>query len=532
MKRFMSLSLPLWPTERRHRRPAPARAPAAPRCTGSAAPDDPARPFALVHSTAGGERLYALDAEAARRGLALGQALASAKAIEPTLVIDSATPETDRRLLAAFARGCGRWSPWTAPDPGAPGEDGVLLEVTGCAHLFGGEPALLAEVIARCRAQGLSAHAAIAPTLGLAWALARHAAPRRAEGWVLTDTVQPVLDTLPVEGLRIGDTAARLHRFGLRRVGDIARIPRAQLARRFGRELVRRLDQARGSEAESLAPLQPKTALRARLHFAEPLLLLDGLKQAVANTAGDLARLLETHGLGLLRVELHLYRVDGKTHLLSLGLAAPARDAKHVSRLFEEKLDRAEIDIGFGIETVELVAREARRLDGRQSALTGGDAVEAEDLAVLTDRLSVRLGDRQVQRVARRQSHQPERAARWHPGGPPLAVAETGPPALRPITAERPLLVLTRPEPAEAVAEIPDGPPRSFVWRRVRHLVHRAEGPERLAPDWWRASPESPARTRDYFRVETVEGRRFWLFRDGLYALETRTPRWFVHGAS
>lgn len=460
-----------------------------------------------------------------------GQALADAKALEPALGVAPAARETDIRLLAAFARGCGRWSPWTAPDPGEPGLDGILLDVTGCARLFGGEDALIAEALGAVRAQGYTAHAAIAPTIGLAWGLARYAAPRRTPGWAIADTVDPALHALPVEALRIGETAAALRRFGLRRVGDLTPLPRAQLVRRFGRDLLRRLDQAGGSEEEVLNPLQPRTPFRARLRFAEALLLLDGIKQAVRQTAGDLTRALETDGRGVTRLDLHLFRVDGRTHLLTLGLAAPARDAGHIARLFDEKLDRTELDIGFGIETVELTARETRRLDGRQHSLVEAEEFDGEDLARLTDRLVVRLGESRVQRAVMEQSHQPERAARWRPAGRSLAVAEPAPAALRPVPAGRPLLVLARPEPAEAVAEIPDGPPRSFVWRRVRHQVHRAEGPERLAPDWW-CEPAAGARTRDYFRVETAEGRRFWLYRDGLYGQETTRPQWFVHGAA
>ena len=173
-------------------------------------------PFALSHTTTGGERLYALDAEAARCGLQVGQSVSDAKALEPMLQLRPADPAGDIRRLAALARGCGRWSPWTAPDPGRPGEDGVLLEITGCAHLFGGEDALLAETLGALRRQGHSAHGAIAPTIGLAWGLARHVAPGRPTGQVITDDITTAMAPLPVAALRIGDTAATLRRFGLK----------------------------------------------------------------------------------------------------------------------------------------------------------------------------------------------------------------------------------------------------------------------------------------------------------------------------
>ena len=458
MRRFMSLSLPRWPVERRSLRP---------NSPGSAAlpADDPASPFALVHTSTGGERLYALNHEAARLGLRRGQALADAKAQEPGLRIAPFAPDADRRLLGAFARWCGRWSPWTAPDPGQPGEDGVMIDITGCAHLFGGEDALVTAALAAVRGQGLTAHGAIAPTIGLAWGLARFPARRQTSGWLIADDVSTSLHALPVEGLRIGDTAARLRRFGLKRIGDIAHLPRANLARRFGPDLVRRLDQARGLEDETLNPLQPKTPFRARMRFADALLLLEGIKQAVRETADALCAHLEAEGRGLRRVELNLFRVDGKTHLLIIGTAAPARDPAHIARLFNEKLDRAEIDIGFGIDVIELNATATGPLSGRQSGLIGEDRINTEDFARLTDRLNVRLGETRVKRAARRDSHIPERAAGWSAdtaqSGSALMVREASGQQAFLMTPERPLLILARPEPAEAVAEIPDGPPRS-----------------------------------------------------------------------
>lgn len=485
-----------------------------------------------MHTTTGGERLYAINAAAEAAGLQRGQAVADAKSLEPGLRTAPADPETDQRLLRAFARACGRWSPWCAPDPGPPGQDGILLDITGCARLFGGEERLIGEALGAAREQGLTAYAAAAPTLGLAWGLARFHAPQDPSGWVLSEDIRPSLHSLPVEALRIGETATQLRRFGLKTIGDIAGMPRANLVRRFGRDLLRRLDQARGDEEEVLDPLLPRTPYRARMRFPEALLLLDSLKQAVRETTHSLCAHLEADGLGLRRAELNLYRVDGKVHLIGLGTAAPARDGDHITRLLNEKLDRAEIDIGFGIDVVELRASATSPLGTQQDGLYDHKGVSEAGLAALTDRLVIRLGAERVQRATRRPSHIPERAAGWRDGGLaslPANTAETRHPPDRHPT-DRPLLILTRPEPAEAVAEIPDGPPRSFTWRRIRHLVDKAEGPERLAPEWWR--DRHSRHTRDYFRVETREGRRFWLYREGLFGLETRTPQWFVHGAS
>lgn len=503
------MSLPRWPIDRLTPRPD----------------DSEAHPFALTLSGAGGERLYALSANAEAAGLVAGMGVADARALAPKFAARPADPEGDRAALRRFARWCGRFSPWTADDPGAPGLDGVVLDITGCAHLFGGEAALLEQLVGEARALGLEAHGAAAPTLGLAWGLARFAAPGRAEGWVRTDAARPALDALPVEALRIGEAAGKLRRFGLVRAGDLLALPRASLAKRFGLELVRRLDQASGAERESLTPLKPQADLRARVRFAEPLQTLDAIEAACARAVEKLCQALKTEGLGLTRLRLTLYRVDGRARDLVVGASTPTRDARHLARLTKERLVRADIDVGFGVDLVEAGAALARRLEEAQSDLSGGAGALDGDAARLADRIDARLGAGSVRRAVAGNSHQPEQAGAWSS----RASALTAWP-LRP--ERRPLLIFDRAEPAEAVAEIPDGPPRRFTWRRVRHDVTRAEGPERIAPDWWRApAGAGPGLSRDYFRVETGEGRRFWLYREGLYGRETNAPAWFVHGA-
>ncbi|XBQ16674.1 MAG: DUF6504 family protein [Oceanicaulis sp.] len=507
--RYAALSLPRWPTDRLKPRPA----------------DSEDRPFVLTLTGAGGERLYALTENAEAAGLAGNMGVADARALAPKLSAKPADPDADRAALIRLARWCGRFSPWTAADPGAPGLDGVLLDITGCAQVFGGEDALLTRLVEETRALGLQASAAAAPTIGLAWALARFGAPGAGEGWTSVDAVRPALDQAPVEALRIGKTAAKLRRFGLLKAGDLLALPRAALARRFGIDLVRRLDQASGAERETLSPLSPQADLRARVRFAEPLQTLDGLKEASARAVGKLCDALEAEALGLTRLRLTLYRVDGAAKDLIVGAAAPSRDAAHLTRLVKERLDRAEIDIGFGIDLVEAGAALARRIETGQTDLSAEAGASAAEAARLADRLNARLGEGAALRPSPENSWIPERSAGWGAEGPP-------PGRWPERTERRPLLILDRAEPAEAVAEIPDGPPRRFTWRRVRHTVARAEGPERIAPEWWRDPPGSgPGKVRDYFRVETGEGRRFWLYREGLYGRETDQPGWFVHGA-
>lgn len=472
-------------------------------------------------------RLHAVSQPAAALGLTPGMTLAAARAAVPDLTAQDAEPEADRAALTALARWCGRWTPWAAPRPAAPGLDAVILETTGCDRVHGGEETMLRKIHRSMTGLGLAARIAAAPTIGLAWGLSWHLAragqppgPVRIDGPAARDA----LAGLSVRALRIADDAAdTLEELGLRQVGDLIPHRRADLARRFGTGLVRRLDQARGTEPETLDPVLPAARLRARRRYAEPLTDPDQIARAAAGAAEDLCALLEEEGAGARRLSLMLYRVDGAAFDIRAGTAAPARDAAHLARLLAEQIARAELDPGFGIEIVELAALTAERLDAAQEELTGDQT--GVDPARLADRLAARLGEGCVLRPAARASHDPSRAAGWAraDGAAPSAHVRAD--------ARRPLLMLERPEPVEAVSQLPDGPPRLFVWRRVRHRVAAAEGPERVAPEWWREA-EGARRTRDYFRVETDCGRRFWLYRDGVQGRDgAESSAWFVCGA-
>lgn len=448
--------------------------------------------------------------------------VADARALVPELVTKPSEPAADKVALTALARWCGRWSPWTAPDPQTPGLDGVFIEITGCQRLFGGEEKLLADMAGAFRDLDLTVRLAAAPSLGLAWGLARFdpdAAHRPLS--IGPDAAARRLAALPVEALRLPDeTSERLRALGLVKVEAVMRQPRAALARRFGLTLPQRIDQARGIEGEVLDPLLPERAFRAEARFAELLMHLDPIKAAGPDLLRTLCGQLTRAGRGVRRLRLTLRRVDGRDFPVEAGTAAPSRDAAHLARLLNERLERSEIDLGFGIEVLTLTAPKTAPAGDRQSDLErGAGETHADQLA---DRLITRLGEGGVRRAASGESWIPERASGW------LPVDRGGYAAQRSLA--RPLLVMERPEPVEAVAEVPDGPPRAFIWRKLRHRIALAEGPERIAPEWWRESGGDV--TRDYFRVETAEGRRFWLFREGLYHRETDGPRWFVHGAS
>ena len=465
----------------------------------------------MLAASVGNQRLVtAVDAAAEMERIAPGMPLADARAICPGLAVAEADPAGDAAALGRVARWCGRWSPWTVPVP----PDGIALDVTGCAHLQGGEEELLAEVVERLEELGIAASAAIADSAGAAWALARFGDGR--EIVVPPDGVRTALAVLPVAALRIEpEMVEALTRLGLRHIGDLYPLPRPALVLRFGEALALRLDQALGAQAEPLSPLAPPPVRFARRRFAEPIATPDGSRAATALLLDALCRRLAEDGAGARHLALTLFRVDGGACVIELGTARPAREPRHLLRLFDERLGA--VDPGLGIEDMMLAATLVEPQGATQLALARG-AREGDALPALIDRLAARLGAHAVRRPLLVESHVPERAVRLVP---PLDPARNASHPNRP----RPVRFLPRPEPVEAVAPVPDDPPLLFRWRKVMHRVRRAEGPERIEGEWWRGASEP----RDYYRVEDEDGRRFWLYRAGLYRAD-RPARWYLHG--
>ena len=496
--------------------------------------------LATVTQVRGAYRLAAVDAAAARAGLAPGLPLADARAQVPDLETAPAAPDADARMLDRLAHWAGRYTPWTAVDTSVPEDAGIpgtglWLDVTGCAHLFGGEAAMLDDLIRRLGAAGYAARAGLAATPGAAWALARFVAHGPQPGQALVRGAEKdALAGLPVAALRLpGDTAEALIRLGLRRVGDLYPLARAALALRFGLTPCLRLDQALGERDEPLSPLAPPPLFQVRLNFPEPIGRAEDVACALDRLLAALAERLARTGKGARRLTFSLYRVDGTVAQASVGTGQPSRDAAHLARLFQGKLDR--LDPGFGIETALLAARAVDPLAAGQDVLDGGlsDAAAGRNdgLDRLVDRLSNRLGMDRVAGLRPHASHLPERAQ-------VLAPAATSPPPTRAPApyhpaAPRPLFLLPQPEPVDVLAPAPGGPPAVFRWRRHQHHVVGTQGPERIAPEWWRdlipdgAVPDAGA--RDYYRVEDADGGRFWLYRTGLL-LPGDAPKWFLHG--
>jgi protein ImuB len=500
-RRFLSLHLPYLPTDRLARRDGKRAA-----------------PVVIVVKEKSALRLTSLDAHAERAGLRRGQALAEARAMIPELVSIEEDRAADAALLAAIADWADRYTPLVALD----GDDGLMLDIAGVAHLFGGEEALAADIIVRLRAQGFATRAAIADTPGAAFAAARFGGPPV----VAADAQAAMLAALPVMALRLPfETVAAMDRVGLKRIGQIADAPRGPLAARFGNALLMRLDQALGRLEESINPRRPPPVFIAERRFAEPITHQDDIQRVLAALAERLAASLEEKAEGARELELALFRVDGAVKRIGVGASRPVRAPRLIGELFREKFagSEDEIDAGFGFDVIRLSVLATERVVPAQSDLSGG-AAGAADLDRLVDRIGARLSQAEIGRLSPVDSHWPER-------GVAIVAASAAPvwevaPEDMPI--DRPLRLFARPEPVEAMAEVPDGPPVRFRWRRALYLVVRAEGPERIAPEWWRGAEDQP--TRDYFRIEDESGHRFWLFREGLYGFESAAPRWFMHG--
>lgn len=476
-------------------------------------------------------RLAALNAAASALGLAPGLALADARARHPALQVAEHAPEADARLLERFADACERYTPLLALD--AP--DGLMLDISGCAHLFGGEGALLRDLLGRVAGSGHSARAAIAGTPEAAAALSRFSGRR---GFVAPPErdLAALLAPLPLAALRLdAATLAALDRLGFARIADLQDKPRAPLAARFGPALIPRLEAATGAARTALDHRFPPPRFSVEKALNEPIERVEDVLGLARHLAQTLAGVLERHGLGARRLDLCLFRVDGKLTRLSIGSGRPVRDPALVARLFAEKVAAlTSLDAGFGFDLLRLCAPLAEPMPALQEGFDTRRE-EADALDGLLDRLAARLGPGRVLMPVLADAHIPEEACRLVPAqgtarrpfdparldAPVLPAADSAGPA-------RPPRLFARPEPIEAVAEVPDGPPTRFRWRRVLHDVTVAEGPERIAAPWWREAGFSL--TRDYFRVETRDGRRFWLFRAGLFGTEVAHPAWYVHG--
>jgi protein ImuB len=465
------------------------------------APDDP---VVLTVEGTHGPVIHAVTKPAAERGARPGARLTDARALDPALVAVPADPEGDSALVQRFAKWARRWSPLVEVDG-----DGLRLDVSGVAHLFGGEDGLIRDIRRRFAQAGFTARVAIAATAAAAWAFSHFGGEQ--------------LERLPVSALRLdADTVRTLERLGLKTVGALMDMPRLALARRFrgGEDVVDALDRLLGKKPEPLTAAPADPPPRAVIKLEEPATHPEAASQALERLIPELVRQLQERHLGARRLVLTGYRVDGSIAAASVATAIPSREPKHLARLLADKT--AALDPEFGFDAFALTADWSESLASAQDSLVEEPTGERE-IARLVDRLTVKLGPRRVRRPQAEDSHLPEKASGW------VAAINHSPVPLPLPGRSKPQRLLDRPEAIDVIYATPEGMPRRFVWRRGVHDIARAEGPERIAPEWW-CQPSS-ARLRDYYRVEDASGRRYWIYREGIAGDgRGRAPNWFMHG--
>ena len=441
--------------------------------------------------------------------------------VQPLCIVP-ADEKADAALLENIADWCDRFTPLVSLD--AP--DGLFLDITGAAHLFGGEAAMLALVAARIADQGFAVRAAVAGTPLAARAMARY-----AHGFLVPPGGEAAaVAPLPIDALDSdAKTLRALRHAGLKTIGQVADRLHSELSERLGQAFVTRLRMMLGACSQPLQPRRPLPDLMAEQHFAEPIVTEDAIAASLLGLAQSLGEVLERQGRGARVLEAAFFRADGRVDRIAIRTGEALRDAKVMLRLLRQKLDALAdpLDAGFGFDLIRL---EAVLAEETRPATISFDSDEnaRRQVAFLVDRLSARFGGARIQRFVPQDTHIPEAAGvavpaqdrdfvsqEWHlqrqPGDPP----------------RRPLRLLERPEEIEAGFPVaPDGPPKFFRWRQCRHDVARAEGPERIAMEWWK----KPGLTRDYFRIETSDGQRFWLYRDGFFAPDEARPRWYLQG--
>jgi protein ImuB len=468
-------------------------------------------PFVLTVPDHGRQLISASNPIAREQGVETGMVLADARAVIPSLQVLDDRPELSHRLLNGLAEWCTKYTPFVAID--LPG--GLILDASGCTHLWGGEIRYLEDILTRLKNLGYHTRAAIADTIGTAWAMAHY-----GKGPLIIESKQQTaaLMSLPAEALRIeAETVEQLYNLGLGRISGFIGMQRSALRRRFGRSILQRLDQALGNEEEIVEPVQPVIPYQERLPSLEPIITATGIEIGLQRLLGTLCHRLKQEQKGLKTAIFKCYRTDGRIEKIEIGTNHPSSNSTHLFKLFELKISC--IEPGPGIDLFLLEAQKTETVSPLQEKIwqkTGG--LNNIQLSELFDRIAGKFGNDHIQRYVPDEHYWPERSIK-----PALSVNEellrewkTGRP--------RPVQLLSSPEQVQVTAPVPDYPPMNFRYKGKLHKIIKADGPERIEQEWWLQQGQH----RDYYYVEDEEGRRYWLFRAGHYS--DSSYQWFIHG--
>jgi protein ImuB len=466
--------------------------------------------FVIAAPARGRMLITAASKPALAQGIQTGMSVADAKAVIPALQVLDDDPAQAGRLLKIIGEWCIRYSPVVAIDL----PDGLILDISGCAHLWGGERSYLKEIVTRFRASGYDARAAIADTVGAAWAVSRYG------------QVTPIIDSgeqatallsLPPVALRLeAAILLRLQKLGFYQIGSFMSMPRSVLRRRFGPGLLLRLDQALGQEIEVLAPLHAIAPYEERLPCLEPIRTATGIEIALQRLLEALCLRLQLEGKGLRTAVLKCYRIDDNVVQVEIGTTRASHNPPHLFKLFELKISG--IAPGFGIELFLLEAAKVEDLSPAQEKLWANAGLLNHSVAELLDRLAGKIGADKIRRFLPEEHYWPERSVKQ------TSSLEQQPATMWRADRPRPVKLITTPEVIEVTAPIPDYPPMNFRYKGKLHEIKKADGPERIEREWWLEGGEH----RDYYTVEDHEGQRYWLFRSGHYS--GTQSQWFIHG--
>lgn len=470
------------------------------------------KPFVLAAPDHGRMVVTAASAAAQAQGINAGAVVADARAIIPGLEVYDDKAGLSRQLLKIIGKWCIRYTPAVAIDE----PDGLLLDASGCTHLWGGEQPYLEDIVARLRNYGYDVRAAMAGTIGAAWAISRFGEHRAIiSNGAQSDALLP----LPPAALRLeSGILERLHKLGLYKISSFIGMPRPALRRRFGGELLLRLDQALGQEEEVIQPLEPVQPYLERLPCLEPILTATGITIALERLLDQLCNRLRQEGKGLRTAIFKCFRIDGKTVQAEIGTNRASQNAAHLFSLFSDKI--SSIEPALGIEVFVLEAPKVEEMSAPQETLwAGGCSVDSIRLSELIDRLAGRVGSQAIRRYLPAQHYWPERSVK------PASSLHEQPDTTWRDDRPRPVRLLQEPEPITVAAPIPDYPPMLFRYKGKLHRIKKADGPERVACEWWHEEKQH----RDYYIVEDEDGYRYWLFRSGHYTGD-KTHQWFIHG--
>lgn len=468
-------------------------------------------PFVLAAPEHGRMVVKAVSRVAYANGIYTGMVVADCRAILPGLKVIDDQPGQAHKLLLALGEWCIRYTPFVSVD----GEDGLILDASGCTHLWGGEPLYLKDLVTRLRAFGYDVRAAIADTIGAAWAISRYG--------ILIPIIPPgeqlqALLPLHPSALRLQTPIIeRLEKLGLSSIERFIYMSRPVLRRRFGTSILMRLDQALGLEIEAIEPIQALEAYQERLASLEPIRTAPGIEIALQQLLEKLCLRLVKEGLGLRSAIFKCYRIDGNLQQISIGTNLPSRNVQHLFKLLEIKIPT--ITPALGIELFVLEAPTVEVMSPEQEALWDqASSHNNKEVAELIDRIANKIGNNNIQRYLPDEHYWPERAIILA-----SSLEDTAQTSWRK-DLPRPVHLLANPEQIEVSVPIPDYPPMLFIYKGNRHTVKKADGPERIEQEWWLQQ----GLYRDYYNVEDDTGARFWIFRSGSYS--GSQPKWYLHG--